>query len=205
MKESGEFPHFGNVDPFQNRVSSAAAAERFLVSRTSGITVDRLRGHLWNYRLDAGDAVYGRTADFPEGPLDALANGAFIRVPYRRIPRIRIRSMEELRSFARAIHWRDNAISVRWRGQSALHTLRSRRSDEDLLKFYGTTDVIEPSLLPLAARDEIDIERYMDAWFGLLDVLIEDLHERIRSESGGEIAEELLLYKHSHASELRFS
>src|SRR5438045_1543099 len=110
MKEPGEFPHFGNVGPFQNRISSAAAEAPFLVSRTPGATIDRLHGHVWNYCLDPGDAAYGRTDNFPVGPLDRLANGAFVRVPYRRIPRIRIGSMEELRSLANSISSHDTSI-----------------------------------------------------------------------------------------------
>jgi hypothetical protein len=191
MKEPGDLPHFSNVDPFQNRISSFAAEERFLVSRTAGFTIDRLHGHAWNYGLTAGDAVYGWTEDFPEGPLDRLGTGAFIRVPYRRIPRIRIASMQELRSFAEAIRSRDTSISVMWRGQSELYRLRTGRSDEDLLRFYGTTDVIEPSLLPSAARGGIEIERYMDTWFGLLDIFIDEINARVRSDSGAAVAEEL--------------
>ena len=188
MTGLGEFPHFGNMNPFQNRISSAAAEDRFLVTRRPGLTIDAFHGHAWNYCLDAGDAVYGRTEDFPAGPLDGLAKGAFVRVPYRRIPRICIGSMKELRSFAEAIRSSDKSISVMWRGQSALHTLHSRRSDDELLMFYGATDTTEPSLLPSAARDGIDVERYMDAWFGLLDVFIDEAHARLRSSRGANVA-----------------
>lgn len=190
MKGAAELPHFGNADPFQNRTSAFATEERFLVAKESGLTVDQLHGHAWNYALNATDAVYGRSEDFAPGPLDSLANGAFLRVPYRRIPRIRIGSMSELSAFADAIVNPDRSISVMWRGQTALHTLATRRSAEELLKYYGATDVVEPSLLSSAARGGIDIQRYMDAWFGVLDVFIDELHAGLRSDVGAEHADE---------------
>ena len=43
-------------------------------------------------------------------------------------------------------------------------------------------------MLPSAARDGIDVERYMDAWFGLLDVFIDEAHARLRSSRGANVA-----------------
>jgi hypothetical protein len=192
MKELGEFPHFGNVNPFQNRVSACAERERFLVPRAPGMTVDRMHGNIWNYRLDPGDAVYGVTAAFPTGPLDSLANGSFVRVPYRRLPRIVVRSMAELRAHERAISSRDSSVTVMWRGQTDLHDLRQWRTEDELLKLYGSTDVVEPSLLSSAARNGIDIDRYMAAWFGLLDIFLSE-QGKARTGRWSRLAEEQTL------------
>jgi hypothetical protein len=101
--------------------------------------------------------------------------------------------MIDLRTFSNAILSRDTSISVMWRGQSALYTLADRRSSEDLMKLYGSTDVVEPSLLPSAARDGIEIERYMNAWFGLLDIFIDEFEARIRRDDRGGVPADLEL------------
>jgi len=180
MTERSTTPHFDNILPFQNRVSCAIAKHQLSICRPESITVDDLHGNAWNFEILEGDAVYGLTDEFPEGPLDHLGEGDFVRVPYRRIPRVPIRSYQRLIRFSQSVRDGDDGVVHLWRGQTELHNLRTRRSEAELLKFYGTTNITEPSLLPSASRVSSYSNGYMDAWFGLLDMYADERHDCLR-------------------------
>ncbi len=180
MKDRIIIPHFDNASPFQNRISCAISADAFQGKRESRLIVDPFHGHAWNFDIKPGDGVYGITEKFPAGPLDDRCDGRFVRVPYRRIPRIRVTSYDELKLVASSVYSKDPKISAMWRGQTQLYTLREKRTETEMMQLYGNANEIEPSLLPSASRGNVNVGKYMAAWFGLLDVYLREVTEHMR-------------------------
>lgn len=184
MIDVRETPHFSNFAVVQNKISPFALESGFTKPKQVGATIDALHGYMWNYQLEPGDAVYGRTEAFPADPLDRLSNGQYVRVPYRRVPRIRVGSVQALREIESSLRTINSSRSVMWRGQTSLHTLRARRSDDEMMKLYGSVDAVEPSLLPSAARANVQVESYMAAWLALMDRFIDEEQDGLLRASG---------------------
>ena len=162
-------PHAHNIDPFSNRTSIAADEGFLRRESTPGSFIDEMNGHRWNYEIREGDGVYGIAENFPEGPLDHLAAAQYVQVPFRRIPRIPVRSIQEIDSIKDSIGFKNGDNLTMWRGQTKLHLLDDVRTSSDKAKLYGSNSPSEPSLTPSAARENYDINSYMAAWFSLLD------------------------------------
>jgi len=172
------FAHLHNINPIADRVSPACDIEQVNKSAGTPGYVDPLYGNCWSWTPDHGAAVYGRTEDLPIGPLDELARGAFLRVPFRRVPVIEVRSIEEVRAIAGSVKSGDPNFRGVWRGQSSHYTTgKAGRTKDELLRLYGAEDVDEPSLLPSAARTDLYFPDSFGAWSALLDLYV---HERSR-------------------------
>jgi len=187
------FAHLHNVNPIADRVSPACDIGQVNKSAGTPGYEDPLYGNCWSWTPAHGAAVYGRTDDLPVGPLDELANGAFLRVPFRRVPVIDVSSIEEVRAIAGSIKSIEpNFVGV-WRGQSNHYTTEKKgRTKDELLRLYGTEDVDEPSLLPSAARTDLYFPDSFGAWSALLDLYI---HERTREQG---MQRELLNFVNSY-------
>lgn len=187
------FAHLHNVNPVADRVSPAC--DIGLVNKSAGTSgyVDPLYGNCWSWTPAHGAAVYGLTDNLPVGPLDDLANGTFLRVPFRRVPVIEVCSIEEVRVFARSVKSGDPNFRGVWRGQSSHYTTEKKgRTKEDLLRLYGAEDADEPSLLPSAARTDLYFPDSFGAWSALLDLYV---HERVREQG---MQRELLNFVNSY-------
>lgn len=172
------FAHLHNINPIADRVSPACDIERINKSAGTPGYVDPLYGNCWSWTPSHGSAVYGRTENLPVGPLDEQANGAFLRVPFRRVPIIEVSSIEEVRAIARSVKSGDPNFSGIWRGQSSHYTTEKKgRTKDELLRLYGAEDVNEPSLLPSAARTDLYFPDSFDTWSALLDLYV---HKRAR-------------------------
>lgn len=172
-------PHLRNRSPSRNRISPCAT-ETFLRHRPGeGQYIDPYFGYSWDFAVNEGNAVYGITEDFASSSPEILGSGDFVRVPYRRIPRVIIRSLDEFSAFIRACGNQKSDVSLMWRGQAREYDLP--RSNSDKLKLYGDVKAREPSLLPSASRGTVKFEDYMEVWFGLLDIYIS---ERLKKLSG---------------------
>ena len=84
------FAHLHNVNPVADRVSPACDIGQVDKSAGTPGYVDQLYGNCWSWTPSHGAAVYGRTESLPVGPLDELADGEYLRVPFRRVPVIQI-------------------------------------------------------------------------------------------------------------------
>lgn len=187
------FAHLHNVNPIGDRFSPACDIEQ--VNRSAGTSgyEDSLYGNCWSWTPAHGAAVYGRTNDLPVGPLDHLANGQFLRVPFRRVPVIEVNSIEKVRAIAGSVKSGDPKIKGVWRGQSCHYTTEGKgRTKDELLRLYGAEDVDEPSLLPSAARSNLYFPDSFGAWSALLDLYV---HERARERG---IQRELLNFANSY-------
>ncbi|MFF7064438.1 FRG domain-containing protein [Pseudomonas sp. NPDC008258] len=187
------FAHLHNVNPIADRVSPACDISQVNESTGTPAYVDPLYGNCWSWTPAHGAAVYGLTEKLPEGPLDHLANGTFLRVPFRRVPVIEVRSIEEVRAIAGSVKSGDPNFSGVWRGQSTHYTTeKAGRTKDELLRLYGTEDVSEPSLLPSAARTKLYFPDSFGAWSALLDLYV---HERALEQG---MQRELLSFVNSY-------
>jgi hypothetical protein len=170
------FAHLHNVNPVADRVSPACDIGQVDKSAGTPGYVDQLYGNCWSWTPSHGAAVYGRTESLPVGPLDELANGEYLRVPFRRVPVIQVRSIEEVRAIARSVKSGSPNFRGVWRGQTSHYTTEKKgRTKDELLRLYGEEDVDEPSLLPSAARADLYFPDSFGAWSALLDLYVDEL------------------------------
>lgn len=187
------FAHLHNIHPIADRVSPACDIGQVDKSAGTPGYEDPLYGNCWSWTPAQGAAVYGRTDGLPVGPMDELANGTFLRVPFRRVPVIEVHSIEEVRSIARSVDSSNPNIRGVWRGQSSHYTTeKAGRTKDELLRLYGAEDVDEPSLLPSSARTDLYFPDSFGTWSALLDLYV---HERAK-EQGAE--RELLNFVNSY-------
>lgn len=190
-------PHLSNVRGLRDRISSAAVAEWLQKPDGAGALVDEYFGHSWSYMPQLGAAVYGKTDRFPSSPLDHLAKGRFLRVPFRRVPVLEAKSFAELEAFVSKIHSGEPSVKVMWRGQNRNFSLQ--RDEATQLRLYGEVGVEEPSLLSSGARRKIEFPETFRQWSAILDVFMNEECDRL-SRQNPRFAEELRYQAANHHS-----
>lgn len=163
-----------NLERFRNEISPFAkagcgapiAADRFLV--------DRFYGQVFDFLPAQDAAAYGATDRFPWLPEEAPASLGWLRVPYRRIPRIKVTNKAQIDAaleMARAIIQADPLLAsdsrpladrLMFRGQSREYYLT--RDPAVRLMLYGDSLALEPSLLASAARRDLNLDMVMPEW-----------------------------------------
>lgn len=157
-----------NIEQFRNEISPFARVVPDLRPETATVLIDTFYGQCFDEWINDGSAVYGETADLPEFSGDSLANYSFLRVPYRRIPRIRIQKQSELMELVGRIESADPDLRLFFRGQNREHLLQ--RDAATLRVLYGDGAALEPSLLTSASRRGIDLEAVLPEWSNLLQI-----------------------------------
>ncbi|MEM7717516.1 MAG: FRG domain-containing protein [Cyanobacteria bacterium P01_A01_bin.68] len=132
------------------------------ISPKNQILVDSYYGLAYTGLPKDSAAVYGHTEDFPIDKINELANHGYLRVPFKKIPRIKVESSEELIEKVKIIEGFFGANELLFRGQNKEYLLN--RTDSFKSTFYGDTDVYEPSLLPSSVRNDIWADDYMPEW-----------------------------------------
>ncbi|MBS1827929.1 MAG: FRG domain-containing protein [Acidobacteria bacterium] len=159
--------------PFAKSLPSrpVAASESFLV--------DTYYGQAFDIGLvNKAEAVYGITESLPVYAIDELANAGFLRLPFRRVPRIHVRNGTELKSLLRSIGAGKPDSVLLFRGQTQEFTLE--RSDKGREKLYGNKNAIEPSLASSASRKAIDADACFVGWATVLQEFLERRSQAIR-------------------------
>lgn len=161
-------PHLSNAFWLADRVSGAS--DPLLINDVEAETpyLDPYYGMSWSWTPRPGAALYGRTENIPPTPIEALGNGQYLRVPFRRIPIIEVRSLDQLRNLAGSVRSKDPSVLGVWRGQANQYWLK--RDVNDRRRLYGDPNVLEPSMLPSASRSNIYFPDFFAAWSGLLDL-----------------------------------
>lgn len=167
-------PHLDNLRGQGDRISSAADPSLLDAPDSEETFVDSKYGHWWSFTPKRGAALYGRTDEFAPSPMDHLTPGRFLRVPFRRVPIIEVDSVEALAWMATHIISADETIQLRWRGQTREFYL-SRPEDESM-RLFGSTSVLEPSLVPSAARSKLEFSHVFPSWAAILDLFLTE-HE----------------------------
>src|SRR5579872_7403892 len=86
-----------NLAAYRNQFSLASAVSRAR-PRPGDLVVDENYGLVYDDWVLDDTAVYGRSDGLAPGPLDTQATLGFLRVPFRRIPRISVTTVAEIES-----------------------------------------------------------------------------------------------------------
>jgi hypothetical protein len=143
-----------------------------LVPRGEGLIVDQYYGHAYHPMEIRPAAIYGRTTDLPDYSGDHLANDGFLRVPFRRIPRVIVRSRAEIEELLASFRSADDNLQMLFRGQTREHLIR--RSPQTTQWLYGEVAVREPSLTTSGSRRKPALEDVLPEWATLLKIFVAD-------------------------------
>jgi hypothetical protein len=166
--------HINNVLQYKNLISPFCnkAITTNLVS-SGNIVIDNNYGLTYDRELITNDAVvYGYEEKIPDYSGDQLVTDGYLRVPFRKIPRININNRAELNSLLSSIESRDPNLKLLFRGQNSEHFVN--RSPEENLSLYGAKEILEPSLIPSAVRRNVLIEDIMPLWNSMLHTYLDN-------------------------------
>lgn len=166
--EQNVLTHRNIISPFAkiSNISNSSTQGQAFIDENYGLVYD-------DYFLNGETAIYGQTDLLPTYSGDQLANFGFLRVPFRKIPRIYVNDKQELLSIISSIESRDPNMVLLYRGQSSEHCVQ--RSKDTLTTLYGSTDVIEPSLITSAARKNLKLEEILPSWMPILNLYIDSV------------------------------
>lgn len=134
------------------------------------LIVDEFYGQVYESWVEDSRGAYGITDELPISGFDRFANCGFLRVPFRRIPRIALPDRKTLGAVL--MRWRraNPDVVMLLRGQTREHLIE--RDQATLSVLYGDGHAIEPSLLPSAERAGVDFDCVMAEWLTLLDFFL---------------------------------
>lgn len=145
-----------------NRMSLFSPGIDMPIADHGGAIVDCYFGNVYTDLPQPGSAVYGETHAFLKQPSDDFADLGFLRVPFKRIPRMGVRSRSDIEKVINLFGRIYGADKLLFRGQTSEHYLKRSTLATEL--FYGTSLVLEPSLLPSSSRRSPSIEDCMPEW-----------------------------------------
>lgn len=156
-----------NLRPQLNEISPFCRFPSFSFRKASeGLIVDKYYGLAYDFEIPPEAAIYGVSDELPSYSGDIYADLGFLRVPFRRVPRIRVRSRRHLEEIIRGIVNPDPDLVLLYRGQHTEYPLR--RSPETLRALYGDENAREPSLLASSARSGTKLEDVLPEWMSTL-------------------------------------
>jgi len=165
--------HTNNVLQHKNLISPFCDKDKAAALRSSGdIVVDSNYGLTYDRELiDSQSVVYGYEERIPSYSGDELVSDGYLRVPFRKIPRIKVNNRKELDFVLNRIESRDPNLKLLFRGQNSEHFIS--RTGAENLALYGSVNVKEPSLIPSAVRRNILIEDIMPLWNSMLHTYLD--------------------------------
>jgi hypothetical protein len=132
--------------------------------------VDERYGQVYESWVESARGVYGITEQLPISGFDRFANRGFLRVPFRRIPRIGVPDRKTLGNLLNSWRRSNPDVVMLLRGQTREYLIARDESTLDVL--YGDVQAMEPSLLPSAERAGVDFDLIMTEWLTLLDFFL---------------------------------
>ncbi|WP_181257016.1 FRG domain-containing protein [Vibrio splendidus] len=165
--------HINNVYQYKNIISPFCNKEVTTnLSSTGNIVIDKNYGLTYDRELiQHHAAVYGYEEAIPDYSGDQLVTDGYLRVPFRKIPRINISNRVELDALLSSIESRDPNLKLLFRGQNSEYFIK--RKAEENLALYGSETVLEPSLIPSAVRRNVLIEDVMPLWNSMLHTYLD--------------------------------
>lgn len=191
---SGDY-HSKNVFQYKNMISPFCNEHN--IDQIVGINndvVDSNYGLVYNEELILKNVcVYGLTNKIPKYSGDNLENYGFLRVPFRKIPRVKLKNRLELNKFINSIQNKDKNLILQFRGQNKEHYIE--RSPEEKQSLYGDASIMEPSLIPSAVRRNILMEDIMPLWNNLLHQYLDSLISKVPIDNRIIFSRELVNFK----------
>lgn len=168
-----------NVLTYRNIVSPFCDLSQINNEHSEGKAyIDENYGLVYDDYYLAKDAfIYGQVDKIPEYSGDHLANQGFLRVPFRKIPKILVNNRAELMAILSGIESRDPDLVVLYRGQFSEHPIK--RDKETLYRLYGDENAQEPSLVTSAARKNLRLEDILPSWMAIINLYIEGVMARM--------------------------
>lgn len=165
--------HIKNVSQYKNLISPFCNKEVATNQGSTGnVVIDKNYGLTYDRELIQNNAVvYGYEEKIPDYSGDQLVTDGYLRVPFRKIPRIKICNRAELDSLLSTIELRDPNLKLLFRGQNSEHYIE--RKPEENLALYGNEAILEPSLIPSAVRRNVLIEDVMPLWNSMLHTYLD--------------------------------
>lgn len=156
-----------NLERFRNECSPLSGVETPLPRADGKLWVDLHYGRAFDFVLTESSAVYGFTEDL--AAVSQQSELGYLRVPYRCVPRIRVRSRSEVDAIIGAIRAQlggpvDSRLLLR--GQTQEYLLG--RSAAALNALYGDPRALEPSLPASATRKGQPLEAVLPQWCFLI-------------------------------------
>lgn len=158
--------HKNLISPFCNKsvTTNLTSSQSTVIDNNYGLTYDR--------ELITNNAVvYGYEEGIPDYSGDQLVTDGYLRVPFRKIPRIDVSNRTELDTLLSSIESRDPNLKLLFRGQNSEHYIQ--RNPEENYALFGCKKPLEPSLIPSAVRRNILIEDIMPLWNSMLHTYLD--------------------------------
>jgi hypothetical protein len=153
---------FANIDAISDQYSN------------SEMYVDENYGYVYDdFYIKGQTEIYGKEQLLPMYSGDQLANYGFLRVPFRKIPRVWVNSRDELTAIVNGIQSSDPNLVLLYRGQFQEYYIE--RDKETLRNLYGSESTLEPSLITSAVRKNLRLEDILPTWMGILNLYIENI------------------------------
>lgn len=151
-----------NVTPLPDEVSPFCRNDATFEFDGAGIVVDSYYGQVYTAKKDLPLGLYGCTNDLPMYSGDEAADLGWLRVPFRRIPRLLVRNRDELDAIVGTSWSADPNLKVFYRGQVREYFLSRKSSVREVL--FGDEHALEPSLLPSCVRAGLSLEAIGPEW-----------------------------------------
>jgi hypothetical protein len=190
---------------FERNINEFSPFSTAILPGASDWFVDSFFGQVYTGVSVRSEGIYGSSDKLPDYPEDKFANFGYLRVPFRKIPRVIVKSRSELNAFLDSLRQANGpAGELLFRGQHTEYMLN--RSQEANLFLYGDERALEPSLLASAVRSKVDIAEFVLAWTFLLKIFIsryvEQLSETAPSSEQSVLYEEYRQFQFSYTQEL---
>lgn len=151
-----------NISVLTNEVSPFSTFDQRVQLLGDGFLIDKFFGQVYETNRELPRAFYGLVDELPSYSGDDLSDRGWLRVPFRRIPRVSIKNRTQLLGLVNGIASADPNLRLLFRGQQREHYLSRSPEVRELL--YGDSTALEPSLLPSAARAGLALENVAPEW-----------------------------------------
>jgi hypothetical protein len=149
-----------NVEHLRNECSPYSGVESPQPRSDGKVMVDSYYGRTFDFVLAERSAVYGFTEDLAR--ISPRADRGYLRVPYRCIPRLQVRSRADVDGYFATLRGPADEHHLLVRGQTGEYYLN--RSAAALNALYGDAQALEPSLPASAVRKHQPLEAVLPQW-----------------------------------------
>jgi hypothetical protein len=176
-----------NIERFLNECSPFSMVELPAPREDGKVLVDSYYGRAFDFEISENAAVYGLTQDLDRSLHKHPMVFGCLRIPYRCVPRIKVRSRMDIESIIQDVIQKGREAlgspHVLLRGQTQEYYIQ--RSPEARLALYGDSAALEPSFTASAVRRKQPLERIFPEWCFLIRTYVMALGAMVIARDGG--------------------
>lgn len=176
-------PSFYNAYPLRNEIVLRNAGSPQKAHKYGDVFIDDYYGRIFDRESQDLDAKYGGSIDlnhYISAPSLEIVDE--LRVPYRRIPIFRAKSLDQIQQVYNETKALNPSHELLLRGQARVYFI-SRESFENEY-FYGESEVREPSFLPSHLRSKFDPLFLKCMWQSQAAIMLNSIRNKIGSSVG---------------------